>query len=61
MINEYMLPMAYLFSNFCKLSTRLHCTGIVQPYLLNGDIKDPLKHDALNLHEFAYHTASQSV
>jgi len=34
---------------------------IIQPYLLNGDIEDHLKHDALNLHEFAYHTASQSV
>jgi len=56
MINEYVL-----FSNFCKLSTRLHSTGIVQPYLFNGDSEDPLKHDALNLHELAYHTASQSV
>ena len=51
MINEYVLLRADLFNNCCKLSTRFHCIGIVQPYLLNGDIEDPLKHDALNLHE----------
>ena len=61
MINEYVLIMADPFNNFCKLSIRFHCIGIIQPYLLNGDIEDPLKHDAWNLHEFAYHTASKSV
>jgi len=61
MINKYMLPESHLFSNFCKLSTHLHCKGIVQPYLLNGDSEDPLKHDALSLNEFGYHTASQIV
>ena len=61
MINEYVLIMADPFNNFYKLSTRFHCIRIIQPYLLNGDIEDLLKHDALNLHEFAYHAASQSV
>jgi len=31
--------------------------GSFKPYLLNGYIEDPLKHDALKLHEFAYHRA----